>query len=334
MSQQLSGMRFLTGVFAIGVVAGCSNTSGNTTTTCDPIAQTSATRPASWGGTVFTIVMENKSRGDIVGNKSAPFLNQLIKDNALAAGYHDAYVHPSEPNYIWMVAGENFGVLDDDDPISHPIDSASHIADQLEAAGLTWKTYQESMGDACGITSHGLYAAKHNPFVYFKDLNGWDGNAFHPTQRCIDHVVDYSQLDTDLEAGKLPDYVFITPNLENDMHDGSIAQGDTWLSHEVPKILGSDAFNKGGVLFILWDEGSGTLSKGDDPPFIAISPNAKQGYTSNVEYDTSSYLKTVQQALGVAELPCDAARDDVQAMDDLFTVPMTASTTTADPPAP
>src|SRR5678815_1761201 len=104
-----------------------------------------------------------------------------------------------------------------------------------------------------------------------------------------------------------PKYVFITPNLDNNMHDGSVAQGDAWLSREVPKILGSDAFNKGGVLFLLWDEGSGTLSKGDDPPFIAISPNAKAGYVSNVDYDTSSYLKTVQQVLGVEELPCDAA---------------------------
>ena len=55
---------------------------------------------------------------DIVGNGAAPFINQLIKANALAAGYHDSYVHPSEPNYIWMVAGENFGVLNSGSPWS------------------------------------------------------------------------------------------------------------------------------------------------------------------------------------------------------------------------
>src|SRR6185369_5121698 len=97
--------------------------------------------------------------------------------------------------------------------------------------------------------------------------------------RCTEHVVDYSQFDVDLAANKLPKYVFITPNLTNDMHDGTVAQGDQWLSREVPKILGSDAFNKGGVLFILWDEGAG---QNDDPPFLAISANAKPGYTSQV----------------------------------------------------
>lgn len=315
-------MKTTISVLATALAVGCSNTSGSTSAVCNPLAQTAAHRPAAWGGTVFTIVMENKSQKDIIGSSKAPFINQLIAGNALAAGYHDSYVHPSEPNYLWMAAGENFGVLDDKDPSAHSIDSQSHIADQIERGGLTWKTYQESMGDPCGLTSHGTYAAKHNPFVYFSDINGWDGQAFQPSQRCIDHVVDYSQFDVDLAAGALPSYVFITPNLDNDMHDGSVSRGDTWLANEVPKILGSTAFNDGGVLFLLWDEGSGTLSKGDDPPFIAISPNAKQGYVSKVDYDTSSYLKTVEQMLGLEELPCDPAAADVPAMDDLFTAPL------------
>ncbi|HTL38874.1 MAG TPA: alkaline phosphatase family protein [Kofleriaceae bacterium] len=317
-------MRVSSVLLAAAVTAGCSNTSGSTSAVCNPINQTAAHPMPDWGGTVFTIVMENKSLGDIKGSSSAPFINSLMSQNALAAGYHDNYVHPSEPNYIWMVAGENFGILDDKDPSAHSIDSTSHIADQIERAGLTWKSYQESMGTGCGTSSHGLYAAKHNPFVYFNDINGWDGTTFQFSQRCVDHVVDYSQLDADLAANALPKYAFITPNLDNDMHDGSVAQGDAWLAREVPKILGSDAFNKGGVLFLLWDEGSGTLSKSDDPPFIAISPNAKAGYVSNVDYDTSSYLKTVQQVLGVEELPCDAAAAEVPAMDDLFSAPLVA----------
>lgn len=312
-------------LLALLFAAGCSNTSGNTKEVCDPVAQTKANPPPQWNGTVFTIVMENKSQKDILGNSSAPFINQLVKENALAQGYHDPYVHPSEPNYIWMVAGENFGILDDKDPAAHSIDSTSHIADQIEMAGLTWKTYQESMGEPCGLVSHQPYAAKHNPFIYFSDINGWDGKTFQPSPRCIDHVVDYSQFDVDLAANAVPKYVFITPNQDNDMHDGSIARGDAWLANEVPKILGSAAFNNGGVLFLLWDEGSGSLSKGDDPPFIAISPNAKQGFVSKTEYDTSSYLKTVQLLLGIEPLPCDSARTDVTSMDELFTVPLVAS---------
>ena len=180
------------------------------------------------------------------------------------------------------------------------------------------------MGSACGLSSHGEYAAKHNPFVFFNDVNGWDGSAFHPEQRCNAHVVDYAQLDTDLAANTLPKYAFITPNLMDDMHDGTIAEGDAWLARELPKILGSEAFNHGGIVFLLWDEGSG-LTPGDDPPFIAISANAKGGYVSTIDYDTSSYLLTVEKMLGLAPLPCggsDAAT--IPSMDDLFSVSLTA----------
>ncbi len=297
------------------VLAACANTSGDTSRTCAPLTVTSPQPPAGWQGSVFTVVMENKSASDIFGNPDAPYINSLVPGGALALGYHDAYVHPSEPNYLWMVAGENFGVLDDDDPASHPIASRSHLADQLELAGLSWKTYQQSMGLPCGMTSHGAYAAKHDPFVYFTDITS-------DAQRCAAHVVDYSKLDGDLASGQIAKYVFITPDLDHDMHDGSIAEGDGWLAQELPKIFASDAFQQGGVLFLLWDEGSGLLDPGDDPPFIAISPNANAGVKSHVSYDTSSYLKTVQRILGVDELPCSAAPETVPVMADMFSVAM------------
>jgi phospholipase C len=318
--------RFTASVFVLAplAAAGCVNNSGNTNVACQALTPGPATPSADWKGSVFTIVMENHSRGDIIGNSQAPFINQLAATNAEAVGYHDSFVHPSEPNYIWMAAGENFGILDDNDPDSHHIDSTSHIADQLELAGLSWKAYQESMGDTCGLHSHGRYAAKHNPFVYFNDVNGWDGTNFHPELRCNTHVVDYSQFDADVASGAIPKYVFITPNLDNDMHDGSVSQGDAWLANEIPKITGSPAFQNGGVLFLLWDEGGGTPA-GDDPPFLAISAHAKPGFQSNADYDTSSYLKTVQNILGLPELPCRADPKTVTAMDDLFEVPLTAT---------
>lgn len=307
------------------VLGGCSggNTSGNTTVACRALTASNARRPAGWGGTVFTIVMENHDASQILGNAQAPYINQLAAGNAVAAGYHDSYVHPSEPNYIWMVAGQNFGILNDSDPnASNVITSGSHLADQIEAAGLTWRTYQESMGNPCGLTSHGEYAVKHNPFAFFADINGWNGSTFVPTSRCTEHLVDYAQFDVDLQAGNLPSYAFITPNLVDDMHDGSIAQGDAWLAAQVPKILASPQFQNGGVLFLTWDEGA---SQGDSPPFIAISPNAKPGFVSHIDYDTSSFLKTVQQALGIETLPCGDPSLTVQPMDDLFAVPMSGT---------
>ena len=300
---------------------GCGpNTSGSTSVECRAVSATSAARPGQWTGTVFTIVMENRDRAEILGNPAAPYINQLAAANSVAAGYHDSYVHPSEPNYIWMVAGENFGILNDADPSpGGSIKSTSHLVDQLEAAGMTWKSYQESMGAPCGLQSHGLYGVKHNPFAYFADVNGSDGKTFQPSARCVDHIVDYSQLDADLASGSVPSYAFITPNLVNDMHDGAISDGDAWLSREVPKILASDAYRNGGALFLLWDEGSGAS---DDPPFIAISPFARPGFVSQVEYDTSSFLKTTQAILGVEALPCAANPDTFPVMADLFTAAM------------
>ncbi len=236
------------------VLAGCRspNDSGNTSVACRPLTQTAAQRPPGWRGTVFTIVMENHDSAQILGNADAPYINALAARYAVAAGYHDSYVHPSEPNYIWMVAGENFGILNDDDPgEDNNVDSRSHIADQIERAGLTWKSYQEGMGAPCGLVSHDEYAAKHDPFVYFDDIDGWNGSAMVPPARCAEHVVDYTTLADDILAERVPDYAFITPDLLDDMHDGTVADGDLWLSREVPRILASPAFTNGGVLFLV-----------------------------------------------------------------------------------
>jgi len=318
---------FSLGLIGLAILGGCGpNTSGNTNVQCSALSTAPVQRPPGWTGTVFTVVMENHSRGDILGNAQAPYINQLAQAGAVAAGYHDSYVHPSEPNYIWMVAGENFGILNDDDPSgSNTIASTSHLADQIENAGLTWRSYQESMGQACDLSSHGEYAVKHDPFAFFTDINGWDGNEFRPGARCLDHLVDFSQLDADLATNQLPDYVFITPNLIDDMHDGSIAQGDAWLSAQLPKLLASSRYQSGGALFLLWDEGSG---ESDDPPFIVVSPNAKPGFVSQADYDTSAFLKTVQRLLGVQALPCSPNPGAVPVMSDLFTVPLSGGSTT------
>ncbi len=281
-----------------------------------------AATSSAFTGTVFTLVIENKSRRMLLDSGSAPFLARFAADNAVANGYVDSGVHPSEPNYIWMVSGQNFGILDNNGPESHHIATTSHLVDQIEHVGKTWKSYQESMGEPCKIVNAGTYAVKHNPFVFFDDLVSWTGTTAVRSQRCIEHVVDYSELAVDLASGNMPDYVFITPDLISDMHDGSVKQGDAWLAREVPKILASDAYKNGGVLIITADEGEG---QGDDPPFVLASPLGKKGFISDVAYDTSSYLKTVQAIMGVDALPCGG--DNVAAiptMGDLFTVPLPA----------
>ena len=316
---------------AVSACGGVDTSGSVANQACAPVtAKTpaAAALESKFQGSVFTIVIENKSRAQMFQGAKAPYFQSLAKEYAVADGYRDARVHPSLPNYIWMASGQNFGILDDSGPVSHHIDSTSHLVDQIEAVGKTWKAYQESMGTPCKVVSDGQYAVKHNPFVYFDDIVGWQGTTPVPTQRCLDNVVDYAELDKDLASGKVPDYVFITPNMINDMHDGSIEQGDAWLSREVPKILASDAWKSGGVLIITADEGEGRSltdwSQEDDPPFVLISPLGKKGYTSEVPYDTSSYVKTVQAILGLEPLLCGGTDSGVQTMDDLFETPMPA----------
>ena len=149
------------------------------------------------------------------------------------------------------------------------------------------------------MASSGLYAVKHNPFVYFDDVTDGGNPA---SAHCIAHVRPYSQFESDLQQNQVARYNFITPNLCHDMHDCSVATGDAWLSIEVPKILGSAAYQHG-VLFITFDESE----TGDGPiALMALSPFAKPGYSNSLSYTHSSALRTLQDIFGVRPLLGDA----------------------------
>jgi phosphatidylinositol-3-phosphatase len=261
---------------------------------------------------VFVIVFENTDWSSVKGKSSAPYINNVL----LAQGAHaDRYMnvpglHPSLPNYIWMEAGSNLGVRDDDVPSGHRL-SGPHLVAQLRSAGVTWKAYQEDIpGTDCPLDYVNKYAPKHNPMIYFSDVNG---GLDRSSSECIAHIRPYSELARDLEVDTVPAYSFITPNLCNDMHDCGIAAGDAWLSREVPKILASRAYKQGGALFVTFDE-----SAGSDVPigFIALSPLAKKGYGNQITYTHSSMLRSVQEIFGVAPLLGDAA--NAANVSDLF----------------
>lgn len=272
--------------------------------------------------TVFVIVMENENWSDIVGNPSAPYINDtLLAMGAHADNYYDNpdSAHPSLPNYLWMEAGSDFGIGDDRDPPSHPITTSEHLVAQLDSAGYDWRSYQEDMPPGCPIHSAGLYAAKHNPMVYFTDVSGDPPSTTAPD--CLAHVRPYTQIFGDLAADHVAAYDFITPNLCDDMHDvggcvtgDAIANGDTWLSHAVPAILASKAYRSGGALFITWDESM----QGEHPiGMIVLSPFARKGYSNAIRYYHSSLLRTVEQIFGLPYVG-DAASQ--KSLSDLFAV--------------
>src|SRR5215469_8649159 len=156
--------------------------------------------------TVFIILMENNNWSSIKGNTTAPYINNTL----LAIGSHaEQYynppgIHPSEPNYLWLEAGTNFGVSDDADPSANHQSMTNHLVTLLNNAHISWKSYQESIsGTDCPLTSMGLYAAKHNPMVFFDDVT----NTNNPNSSyCIAHVRPYSEFATDLQHNSQPFY--------------------------------------------------------------------------------------------------------------------------------
>ena len=268
---------------------GDGNVASLDTMSATVIADSATARASHNIKNVFVIVMENHDWSDIKGNASAPYINgTLLRIGAHAERYTSPQnIHPSEPNYIWLEAGDELGIADDDDPSINYRTTKTHLTRQMEIAGVTWRSWQESMAPGtCPIASNGLYAAKHNPFVFFDDVTeGRSASSPH----CIEHIRPYEELAPQTFA----QYNFITPNLCDDMHDSggcvtpdSVANGDAWLSREVPKILASKAYQDGGALFVTWDENEG--GEGVPIGLIALSPFAKPGYSNEIAYTHSS----------------------------------------------
>jgi phospholipase C len=276
--------------------------------------------------TVFIILMENHNwtgakQDNIKGSRYAPYINNtLVPMGSHAEQYFNPpTIHPSLPNYLWLEAGTNFGILDDNPPSDHPLTTTEHLVTLLHNAGISWKAYEENIsGTDCPLVSSGLYAVKHNPFVYFTDVT----NNLDPSGRyCIQHVRPFTELAGDLQKGPVAQYNFITPNLCDDMHDkckplqNQIQQGDTWLSQNVPMIL-NYVFQHAGALFVTWDEAAS-----DDGPIgmIVLSPFAKgNSYENFTYYDHGSTLRTFEEIFGVSPPLGDA--ESQMDLSDLFSV--------------
>ena len=199
---------------------------------------------------VIWIWMENHSYSDIIGNTSqAPYINTLAGECGLATNYHNAS-HPSLPNYVAATSGLAVANLSQFTSDCGPSKRCSTSAASIFGQGESWKAYEESMPSNCDKSNSGEYAVRHNPPPYYTSLS-----------TCPTFDVPYTQLATDLSNNTLPAFSFVTPNLIDDMHDGTINQGDTWLSTELPKILSSSAYTSGTTaVFVTWDEGSGGSS--------------------------------------------------------------------------
>jgi len=312
---------------------------------------------------IVEIMMENTSYSTIIGNPVAPQLNALANAYGLATSYFGV-THPSEPNYMANIAGSNFGVQDDNqfyctpalastDPhcfgttVNHTV-AAPTLADQLTAAGMTWRGYFQNLPpvpptglimtgpDANGPYSFkfpsnaiALYASKHNPFLNFTG-----------TQGALANMVPDTQLATDLAARKLPNFSLVVPDQCHDMHgtgtcsdpNGLISAGDTYVGGIVRDIMNSPVWDQGtNAIVITWDEDDfsdegqpGTGCCGFDPgggrvATIVITNQGEQHITDNAPYNHYSLLLSMEDAFGLPCLQhaCDA-QTGVKPMAPLF----------------
>jgi acid phosphatase len=253
--------------------------------------------------------MENHSYSEVWNTSSSPYITSLGNAYTRATNYF-AIEHPSLPNYLDMYGGDNYTITTDCSPSLSCQINATNLADNLDAKGLTWKGYMESMPSPCYLTSSGTYVPRHNPFIYFDDIRT---NA----TRCNSHVVPYSVFASDLvSAATTPNYSMIVPNLCNDMHDCSIIAGDIWLKNNLPPILNSPACTVDNCLLILtWDEDDSSQS--NQVLTIFAGSGAKTGgVTSSVKYNHFSLLRTIENIFG---LPTQTSNDAAASpMNDLL----------------
>src|SRR4051812_1660551 len=196
-------------------------------------------------GYVFVIPLENHNWSSFLGNASAPYLNGTLLPQA---SYCDQYynppgLHPSEPNYLWLEAGTNFGITNDNPPAINSQSTTNHFVTQLTTAGISWKTYQESIdGLTCPVADNYPYAVRHNPFAFFTDVT----TSASPT--CTQVMRPLSELASDIAGNTLAHYNFITPNVCSDGHDSCaptnnpVKQTDDWLAANLPTILNSPQY--------------------------------------------------------------------------------------------
>jgi hypothetical protein len=251
---------------------------------------------------VFIVVFENEEVGSVIGNPAAPYINQLAATYGTATNAY-AITHPSLPNYMALTSGTTAFTTD----CVGCVTTVPNIADSLEAAGRTWTAYLEDFPGGCGTSDSGAYAAKHNPFAHYTSITS-------APARCAAHMAPFSQFTHDLTANTLADYIWITPNLCDDMHDCSVGTGDAWLAGIAPQILQSPAFANS-VLLILFDEGTSNVNGGGQVPLIVASPLTPPGFKSAATVTHYNVLRTIEDAWSLPALGQSAS---ASAMSDFF----------------
>jgi hypothetical protein len=166
------------------------------------------------------------------------------------------------------------------------------------AAGHEWRSYVEDMPSNCDPTGSGLYDQVHNPAVYYSDDRSSCAGSDVPLGS-----TSSGALAAALRSGDLPSFSTVTPDVNDDLHNGTLAEADAWLRQWVPAILASPDYRSGRLgVIIVWDEGAGGGNVPSHVPLLVLSASTKAGTRSGQPYDDFSVLRTVTDLTGVAPL--------------------------------
>ena len=228
---------------------------------------------------VVIVVEENRSQANIVGNKSAPFINALAAGGAMMAQSF-AEAHPSEPNYLALFAGNTFGLTKD----SCPVDGGNvpNLAAELLTAGYTFTGFAEGLPTVGStVCSAGKYARKHVPWANFSNVPPASSMPFSTFPAS--------------DFARLPTVSFVIPDNDNNMHDGSIAQGDAWLNRELSGYANWARANNS-LLIVTWDEDDG--GSRNQIPTVFYGAHVQPG-TYNEQINHYNVLATLEQMYGL-----------------------------------
>ncbi|MGH3627363.1 MAG: alkaline phosphatase family protein [Sciscionella sp.] len=226
---------------------------------------------------IVVVVEENHSYSDVIGNGAAPYINSLARRGANLTNSHGV-AHPSEPNYLALFSGSTQGLTDDSCPHSY---TTTNLAGQLAAKGLSFATFSEGL-PMTGYTgcASGHYARKHNPAPDFTSVSP---------------ASNLSARDFPAPGNALPTVSFLIPNLNNDMHDGSIGTADRWLHRHIQSYA-QWCGKHNSALVLTWDEDDNSAQ--NHIPTIILGAHVRPGkYTEPVSH--YNILRTIDQSLGL-----------------------------------
>jgi hypothetical protein len=249
---------------------------------------------------LLVIWEENANASSVYGSAQAPNMNAYAAECGKATDYV-SLGHPSLPNYLEPTSGTAFN----SSPWTNDCQASSatcrtgvdNIFNQVGPGG--WKGYAQSMPTACAQGSSGPYLPRHNPAVYYTDLGAScaadDVNIGTPTA---------GALHDDIAHGILPTFATLTPDVNNDQHNGTEAQADAYLGSWIPQIVSGPDYQSGRLaIVIVYDEGAGSGTNSPSTvPAIVMSPYVVPGTVSATPLTHYSLLAAAEDIAGVPRL--------------------------------